>query len=81
LNHDGEISEVEGDTRIMSDIVTEIENAIEKQDKMHLKDILDCTPPRKWNEYIEWIMIGLLCFGNITLEEYKEKVKCQSQTL
>ncbi len=60
----------------MNDIVAEIENAIEKQDNMHLKDILDIVPPRKCNEYIKWIMIGLLCYGNITLGEYKEKLKC-----
>ncbi len=65
----------------MGDIVAEIENAIEKQDNMHLKDILDCIPPRKYNEYIKWIMIGLLCYGNITLGEYRERLKCQSQTL
>ncbi len=65
----------------MNDIVSEIENAIEKQDNMHLKDILDCIPPRKYNEYIKWIIIGLLCYGNITLGEYKERLNNDSRRI
>lgn len=56
----------------MTDITEQIEKVMNNQDNLFLKDIVDSIPPRKYNAYIQWLMIGLMCYGNITLGKYKE---------
>lgn len=56
----------------MTDITDQIQEAINNQDNLFLKEIIENIPPRKHNTYIQWIMIGLMCYGNITLGKYKE---------
>lgn len=59
----------------MTDITAEIEKAINDQDNLFLKEIIDSIPPRKHNAYIQWLMVGVMCYGNITLGEYKKLSK------
>ena len=59
----------------MTDITEQIEKAMNNQDNLFLKEIIDSIPPRKHNVYIQWLMIGLMCYGNITLGKYKELSK------
>lgn len=59
----------------MSDITEEIKKTINRQDNLTLKEILDSIPPRKHNAYIQWLMVGVMCYGNITLGEYKKLSK------
>lgn len=59
----------------MMNITAEIEKAINRQDNLTLKEILASIPPRKHNAYIQWLMIGVMCYGNITLGEYKKLSK------
>ena len=57
------------------DITEQIQQAINNKDNLFLKEIIDNIPPRKHNAYIQWLMIGLMCYGNITLGKYKELSK------
>lgn len=59
----------------MTDITAEIEKSVNGQDNLTLKEILNRVPPRKYNTYIQWLMIGAMCYGNITLGEYKKLSK------
>lgn len=59
----------------MTDITAEIEKAVNIQDSLTIREILDSIPPRKHNTYIQWLMIGAMCYGNITLGEYKKLAK------
>lgn len=59
----------------MSDITEEIKKTINRQDNLTLKEILDSIPPRKHNAYIQWLMVGVMCYGNIMLGEYKKLSK------
>lgn len=59
----------------MSDITKEIEKALNNQDDLLLEDIIKKIPPRKYNPYIQWLMIGIMCYGNITLGKYKQLSK------
>ena len=56
----------------MTDRTVKIEKAVNGQDNLTLKEILNSIPPRKYNTYIQWLMIGEMCYGNITLGEYKK---------
>ncbi len=56
----------------MSDITKKIEKALKNQDDLFLEDIIKNIPPRKYNPYFQWLMIGIMCYGNITLGKYKE---------
>lgn len=55
----------------MSNITAEIEKAVNRQDNLTIKEILDNISMRKYNAYIQWLMIGAMCYGNINLGEYK----------
>lgn len=47
----------------MTDITAEIEKAVNIQDSLTIREILDSIPPRKHNEYIQWLMIGQCVMG------------------